>query len=120
MGVAADPRSGSVSMRLRLVDEDTTLRPGMYAEAVVPTGGGERIMQIPSSAVRRTQPGQALVQILASNHVFSREIGIAESGTGDTVEVTSGIEEDTVILVQHSPQIQQGERVHALFPSDIE
>ena len=120
VGVVADPRSGAVPVRLRLSEADTTLRPGMYAEAVIPADGNELIIRIPSSAIQRTDPGHALVQVLASDHVFSREIRVSAQGSGDTVEVISGIDEDTVILTRHIAQLQQGERVHALFPPRTE
>ncbi|TVQ21580.1 MAG: efflux RND transporter periplasmic adaptor subunit [Spirochaetaceae bacterium] len=120
IGVVADPRSGAVPVRLRLNEADPALRPGMYAEAVIPTGSAEMVMRIPSSAILRTDTGTAFVQVLASDHVFSREIRIAAQGYGDTVEVISGIDEDTVILTRHTAQLQQGERVHALFPPRTE
>lgn len=120
IGVAADPRSGSVSVLIRVLDTAPELRPGMYAEALMHTGHVSEDIMIPSSALHDHwhDEGRGSVWVLASDRVFSRELVLDAASADGRYRVLSGLEQGEVIVLRNHSGLQPGEHVQAVFETE--
>ncbi|MFP4508594.1 MAG: efflux RND transporter periplasmic adaptor subunit [Spirochaetaceae bacterium] len=118
IGVAADPRSGSVSVLIRLHGTAAELRPGMYAEASIHAERARSGIHIPASAMREHEADRASVWVLAADRVFPREISVSEARRDGSYRLLSGLEEGEIIVLENHSGLRPGEHVHAVFETE--
>ena len=114
----ANPRSNSVTVRVRLPDDTTGIYPGMLTKVAFATERAERIM-VPQSAVfsRSELTG---VYVIDNSQVLLRRLSIGRSYADENgeplVEVLSGLKagehiaRDPVLAVRHLKSSQQASR----------
>jgi len=104
-----DAQSGTVKVTVEVYDETRQLIPGMFVEVRIVIGQKENILVIPRKAVLYKQ-NKTFVFVLNQMQVSQREVtlGLSEE---DHVELTSGLQEEEVIVVVGIESLKDGQRV---------
>ncbi|GAB1482966.1 efflux RND transporter periplasmic adaptor subunit [Treponema sp.] len=102
----ADSRSASFSVRLRLLEPEAALKPGMFARATITLGSPRRGLVIPRTAILEGNRAFALVGSLVSERRLS--LG---AEYGEYQEVLSGLEQGELIIDKSDASLQEGEHV---------
>ena len=108
-----DPRTGTVRVTIDLDEpaqgQPMVLRPGMFVKAFIVTAEREDALAIPRRAVSQSELGEHV--FVVSDGVARRrevELGITE---GTEVEVLSGVEEGTPVVVLGKDGLKDGTAV---------
>ncbi len=120
VGAVADPRSGSVPLRLRLRTPMPDVRPGMYSEAQIFSDRATEGLTIPASAIRDPGGGHGQVWVLESDRLSAREVRVSPTGPDGRYVVHEGLGAGDVIVLHDRTGLQEGEEVHARFQSNEE
>ena len=106
---AADPRSRTFQVKVRPVQTDSRLKPGMFAQVQIVTEAREEVLLIPREAVI-TRSGQTVVFVINGDVVQLRPVtlGLADNGS---VEVRSGLDAGEEVVVAGHSDLKDGDRV---------
>ena len=127
-GLMVNPSMGTVTLRAVVPNPDGQLLPGMFAQAVLPTGMASGALLIPQQAVTRDATGRASVLVVQDREgqkiAVQRTVQLAqavgnqwllESGVqaGDMVVVDAHLEVDAQITVEegHDIAVEARQRV---------
>ena len=93
-----DPATRNVQVQARFVNEHEALRPGMFVQAHVSEGGGERLVSLPASSVNYAPYGDSVfVVTMLKNPKGDSYRGVQQrfiklgGARGDQVSVLSGV-----------------------------
>jgi RND family efflux transporter MFP subunit len=93
-----DHMSRTMVARVALQNGDGSLRPGMYASALIVTRPVEDAVQVPREAVIDTGTRQVAFLALAAGHFEPRDVRMGITGDDGRVQILSGLEAgDTVV-----------------------
>ncbi|MEG0001134.1 efflux RND transporter periplasmic adaptor subunit [Comamonas sp.] len=110
-GVIVNPSTGVVTLRAVVPNPDGVLLPGMYVQALLPTGVAPEALLVPQQAVTRDIAGKASVLVVdAETKVQRRPIEI-DRAVGSRWMVTSGLTAGEKIIVDGFQRIKVGDAV---------
>ena len=109
---AVDPQRGSVDIRLRLSPVPDFLRQDMTVSVNVETGRRDDVLVIPNDALETTVGDDATVWKVSAGRVERIRVTLGLRGLALT-EITTGLVEGDVVLADHEPSLDDGDRVRA-------
>lgn len=92
-----NPATRSVRVRIELPNKDLFLRPEMYAEAEINTGGDEPVLAVPESAILDSGSQQTVIVDRGDGKFEPKQVQLGRRGDG-YVEVKEGIEDGDVVV----------------------
>ncbi len=104
-----DPLTRTLDAELQLPNPDRLLRPGMYGEAELELSRHPNAMVLGAEAVQLSD-GKAFVFVLDGEVVHRREVKLGEE-LGEKLEILSGIEPGTVVVVRGIDGLSEGAKV---------
>lgn len=107
-----DPQRGSVEVRLRVSNPPAFLRPDMTVSIDLAVASKKNVLTLPSDAIRDAATGAPWVFVVEGGRARRRNVVLGIRGEG-TLEVISGLDEGTDVIVAdgHTPKV--GARVRA-------
>jgi len=110
-GVIVNPSTGVVTLRAVVPNPEGVLLPGMYVQALLPTGVAPEALLVPQQAVTRDIAGKASVLVVdAETKVQRRPIEI-DRAVGSRWMVTAGLTAGEKIIVDGFQRIKVGDAV---------
>ena len=110
-GVIVNDTTGTVTLRAVVPNPDGVLMPGMYVQALLPTGLASDALLIPQQAVSRDLTGRASVLVVnADNVVEKRPVELARA-LGNRWLVDSGLQPGEQLVVDGFQRIKPGDKV---------
>ncbi|WP_312303044.1 efflux RND transporter periplasmic adaptor subunit [Diaphorobacter nitroreducens] len=110
-GVIVNDTTGTVTLRAVVPNPDGVLMPGMYVQALLPTGLASDALLIPQQSVNRDLTGRASVLVVnADNVVEKRPVELARA-LGNRWLVDSGLQPGERLVVDGFQRIKPGDKV---------
>ena len=110
-GMIVNDTTGTVTLRAVLPNPEGLLMPGMYVQALLPTGLASDALLIPQQAVSRDLTGRANVLVVnADNMVEKRPVELARA-LGSRWLVDSGLAAGERLVVDGFQRIKPGDKV---------
>ncbi|MDD2733702.1 MAG: efflux RND transporter periplasmic adaptor subunit [Desulfuromonadaceae bacterium] len=98
-----DPQTRTAKARVKLANPGGLLRANMYGQARISAGGSRSSSAVPRGAIQRAKSVKLAFVRLASNEFEARRVQVATNhGSGDLVEIASGVEVGEEIVVAGS------------------
>ena len=98
-----DPQTRTAKARVKLANPSGLLKANMYGQARISTGGSRSSSAVPRKAIQRAKSVKLAFVRLAPNEFEARRVQVASNhGSGDLVEIASGIEVGEEIVVAGS------------------
>ncbi len=98
-----DPQTRTAKARVKLANPGGLLRANMYGQARISVGGSRSSSAVPRGAIQRAKSVKLAFVRLASNEFEARRVQVASNhGSGDLVEIASGVEVGEEIVVAGS------------------
>jgi Cu/Ag efflux protein CusF len=86
-----------VAVRIELANPKGKLKPAMFADVDIPTGGVAPVLTVPASAVIDSGPRQVVIVQLAEGRFEPRPVKLGQRG-GDFVQVLEGVREGEQVV----------------------
>ena len=113
-GLMVNPSMGTVTLRAVVPNPDGQLLPGMFAQAVLPTGMASGALLIPQQAVTRDATGRASVLVVQDREgqkiAVQRTVQLAQA-VGNQWLVESGVQAGDMVVVEGFQRFKPGDRV---------
>lgn len=107
--VALDPTARTLRTELHISNRDQALRPGMYADVSFAVPRTAPMALIPANSLITRAAGPQVVTV-SDQHVHYRNVRLGED-LGKEIEVTKGLSEIDLIVVNPSDALVDGSRV---------
>ncbi len=111
MAGGVDPDTRTLQVEIDIPNPDHLLRPGMYATVSLAAGHREALI-VPLGAMV-TVGDQQFVWVVR-NDTATRQVVTVGQATGDSVEITSGLREDDLIVIRGTDLVRDGGPVRAV------
>ncbi|HEV3279090.1 MAG TPA: efflux RND transporter periplasmic adaptor subunit [Terriglobia bacterium] len=106
-----DLQTRTMHTEVQVPNANYELVPGMYAYVEIPTVRSVNVLAVPIQAVERTGEGAGTVLVVNGQHaVESRNVKLGME-TADDVEITSGLEENELVIFGEQNRYRTGEIV---------
>lgn len=105
-----DPQRGSVEVRLEVANPPAFLKPDMTVSVDLTVAAKQRVLTLPSEVVRGIATEAPHVLAVENGKVVRRDVQIGIRGEG-SIEITSGIDETTEVIVPDGKNLTVGARV---------
>ena len=106
----------TVRVRIELPNPDFLLRPDMYAEAAIETGGSEPVLAVPESALIESGDRQIVIVDKGEGRFEPRPVTPGRRGSGE-VEIRDGIAEGDRVVVSGNFLIDADSNLKAALKS---
>lgn len=116
-----DMDTRTMHTEVQVPNANYTLVPGMYAYVELPTVRSVNVLAVPVQAVKRTGEGVGTVLVVNAQHVIeSRSVKLGLE-TANDVEISSGLEENELVVFGEQNRYQPGETVEPreVSPGDM-
>ncbi|MDR0563665.1 MAG: efflux RND transporter periplasmic adaptor subunit [Azoarcus sp.] len=111
--VSVDIATGSVTLRARFPNPNSTLLPGMYVRARLVQGQTDQAIMLPQEALTHDQRGNSIVMVVnAQNMVESRQVQ-TRGLQGNKWVVTDGLSPNEKVIVEGLQKARPGQIVQA-------
>jgi RND family efflux transporter MFP subunit len=107
---ALDPASRTLLVEIHLPNVQNLLMPGMYARVDLSSARADPPLLIPSDALMIRANG-AQVAVVSADHVVHLQKVEVGRDYGDRLEITRGIQEGAVIVLNPGDTVQEGQKV---------
>ncbi|MBN1204652.1 MAG: efflux RND transporter periplasmic adaptor subunit [Myxococcaceae bacterium] len=107
---SVDPSRGTVEVKLAVPQPPGYLRPGMTVSVEIEVGRRERVLVLPSEAVRDMASEQPWVLVHQDGRAARRDVTLGLRGE-ERVEVARGVKEGELVLLPSSRTLRPGQRV---------
>lgn len=109
IGAVADPASRAYSVKIDLANPALKIRPGMIADAQLPSTKRSQSLAIPGNAVQRDADGSTYVYVVDTpkQQAFKRKITIGQV-YASYVQITSGLTANELIVTGGAQKLQDG------------
>ncbi len=98
-----DPQTRTAKARVKLANPGGLLRANMYGQARISAGGSRSSSAVPRGAIQRAKSVKLAFVKLSQNEFEARRVQVASNhGSGDLVEIASGVEVGEEIVVAGS------------------
>ena len=105
--MAADPSTGSVTMRAEIPNPEHELLPGMFVTIRFPEALAENAIRVPQSAVMMSPQGQFVMVVDAENKVGPRPVKVGNMAGTDFV-ISSGLQGGEQVIVNGLQKARPG------------
>jgi HlyD family secretion protein len=109
---AIDPQRGSVEVRLSAPSPPGFLRPDMTVSVDLTVASKNRVLTVPSDAVRGAASARPWVFVVDGGRAARRDVVLGIRGSGRT-EIVSGLAEGADVVLSSGPMVVEGGRVRA-------
>ena len=109
---AVDADRGAIEIKLTTVKPPTFLKFDMSVSVEITTNRLENVVYLPADAIQEASSAHPFVYVSESGKASRREVKLGARGD-DIFEITAGVDEGDVVLVQRDNLISQGQRVRA-------
>lgn len=118
IGAVADPASRAYSVKIDLANPALKIRPGMIADAQLPSTHRAQALAIPGNAVQRDADGSTYVFVvdIPKKQAFRRKVTIGQLYASD-VQITSGLRADELIVTGGAQKLQDGASIQFNQPA---
>ena len=110
-GVIVNDTTGTVTLRAELPNPEGLLMPGMYVQALLPTGLASDALLIPQQAVSRDLTGRANVLVVNADDVIEKRPVELARALGNRWLVDSGLAAGERLVVDGFQRIKPGDKV---------
>ena len=110
-GVIVNPSTGVVTLRAVVPNPEGVLLPGMYVQALLPTGVAPEALLVPQQAVTRDIAGKPSVLLVDTEAKVQRRPIEVDRAVGSRWMVTSGLTAGEKIIVDGFQRIKVGDVV---------
>jgi HlyD family secretion protein len=107
-----DPANRSLRAEIDVVNEASSLRPGMYAVGTIQLDRRENALVLPVTSIVRVG-AETYCCCVQSGKIDRRKI-VLGLRSGPEVEVLSGVDEESVVVLAKAESLQQGESVDVM------
>jgi len=111
MSGGVDPDTRTLQVEIDIPNPDHLLRPGMYARVSLAAGHRQALV-VPLGAMV-TVGSQQFVWVVRNNLVARQFVTVGQA-TGDSVEITSGLREDDLVVIRGTDLVRDGGPVRAV------
>lgn len=108
-----DAATGTLEVRARMANPDDLLRPGMFVRATLRLKKAVSALMVPQAAVQVDQRGTYVLAVTPENQVTRKNIQTGER-VGESVVVTTGLDEGASVIVRGTQKARPGDSVKAL------
>ena len=105
-----DTRSGSMTVKAGLTNDEGLFKPGMFSRFSITYGAPRKTIRIPDEAVLRRDGDTALVIKITGGRCFPSNIEVTKTVNG-MYEIAGGLKEGDLIILNPSPLLKEGEPV---------
>lgn len=110
-GVIVNPSTGVVTLRAVVPNPEGVLLPGMYVQALLPTGVAPEALLVPQQAVTRDIAGKPSVLVVDAETKVQRRAIEVDRAVGSRWMVTAGLTAGEKIVVDGFQRIKVGDVV---------
>ncbi|WP_159916202.1 efflux RND transporter periplasmic adaptor subunit [Pantoea sp. 18069] len=110
-GVIVNPSTGVVTLRAVVPNPEGVLMPGMYVQALLPTGVAPEALLVPQQAVTRDIAGKASVLVVGADEKVQRRPIETDRAVGSRWLVTAGVNAGDRIVVDGFQRVKVGDAV---------
>jgi RND family efflux transporter MFP subunit len=107
---ALDPASRTLLVEVRVPNPDGALLPGMYARVELAGSGSQEALRIPSDALIVRGAGTEVAMLRDGRTVHLQKVEVGRD-YGDSLEVTSGLQEGDIIISNPGDVMREGLQV---------
>ena len=100
-------KSRTLTVRVRIENEDAMLLPGMFARAMITVAEFKDAIVIPSMSLDKTDEGYNIFVVSENNTADSRPVEVAYVTTDYTV-IASGLYEEEIVVVDTPRELKNG------------
>lgn len=105
-----DTRSGNITVKAELDNDEDLFRPGMFSRFSLTYGPPRKVTRIPVEALVRKDGSRGLVMKAEGGRAYPMSIVIDSENNG-MHELVSGIGDGELIILNPSPLLQEGDRI---------
>lgn len=113
-GVIVNATTGTVTLRAVVPNPDGVLMPGMYVQALLPTGLAPEALLVPQQSVTRDLTGKASVLVAKADDVIERRPVEIDRAVGNQWLLQSGLAAGERVVVDGFQRIKPGDKVRAV------
>lgn len=106
-------KSRTLTVRVRIINENALLLPGMFARAMITVAEFENVIVVPSMSLHQEEGIYAVFVVDESSVARSRPVEIAYVTTDYTV-IASGLYEGEIVVTDASQELKDGMPVDAI------
>ncbi len=110
-GVQVNPATGAITLRAVVPNPEGVLMPGMYVQALLPTGLASDALLIPQQAVNRDLTGRANVLVVNADDVVEKRPVELARALGSRWLVDSGLAAGERLVVDGFQRVKPGDKV---------
>ena len=97
IGSTLDEHTRTAKVRVRVLNKDGRLKPGMFATVIVRLSAGSKVLSVPSSAVMKDEDKAFVFQKWQKEFWVRRDVEVAAVGDGIT-EIASGLDDGAIVV----------------------
>lgn len=113
-GVIVNPSTGMVTLRAVVPNPAGVLLPGMYVQALLPTGVAPEALLVPQQAVTRDIAGKASVLVVDAAQTVQRRPVDIDRALGSRWLVNAGLNAGEQVVVDGFQRIKVGDKVETI------
>ncbi|WP_212646257.1 efflux RND transporter periplasmic adaptor subunit [Delftia sp. PE138] len=113
-GVIVNATTGSVTLRAVVPNPQGLLMPGMYVQALLPTGLAPEALLVPQQSVTRDLTGKASVLVAKADDVIERRPVNIDRAVGNMWLLQDGLSAGERVVVDGFQRIKPGDKVRAV------
>lgn len=110
-GMIVNDTTGTVTLRAEVPNPDGVLMPGMYVQALLPTGLASDALLIPQQAVSRDLTGRANVLVVGDDDLIEKRPVELARAIGNRWLVDSGLAAGERLVVDGFQRVKPGDKV---------
>ncbi|MBO9519216.1 MAG: efflux RND transporter periplasmic adaptor subunit [Porphyrobacter sp.] len=108
-----DPNSGTIRARAVVHNPDNFLTPGMFGNMRLATGGTEKALLVPDTAVQTDQTRKLLLVVAKDGTVSAKEVSLGPVIDGGLRVVRGGLEPGDRVVIEGTQMAMPGGKVTA-------
>jgi len=110
-GVIVNATTGAVTLRAVVPNPDGVLLPGMYVQALLPTGLAPDALLVPQQSVTRDLTGRASVLVVKEGDVVDKRAVELDRAIGSLWLVRAGLQAGERVVVDGFQRVKPGDKV---------
>lgn len=113
-GVIVNATTGSVTLRAVVPNPQGVLMPGMYVQALLPTGLAPEALLVPQQSVTRDLTGKASVLVAKADDVIEKRSITVDRAVGNQWLLRDGLQAGERVVVDGFQRVKPGDKVRAV------
>lgn len=118
IGAVADPTTRAYSVKIDLPNPTLQIRPGMIADATLPSTHPKKVLMLPGNAVLRDDDQSTYVYVAdpEKKQAFRRKVTVGQVFASD-IEITSGLTANDLVITGGQQKLQDGSSIQFNQPA---